>query len=108
MTPEEVRQLFELARRLDSTPRRVLTAAAQAIDNGSGPQSALHVLRNSDLQRGKRAEDCARLLLTPVSDMPGTLDRPSTPLAGRHKASCNAWHGDIVAWNHWPQTRAAD
>lgn len=89
MTPEEVRQLFELARRLDSTPRRVLTTAAQAIDNGSGPQSALHVLRNSDLQRGKRAEDCARLLLTPVSSYArDSLDSALDILwRARHKAS---------------------
>jgi hypothetical protein len=67
MTRDEIQRLTELARRLDSTPRRVLTVIAQTIGSGSGPQAALQTLREGDLQRVARAEACAELLLTPVS-----------------------------------------
>ena len=66
MTPEETRKLHELARRLDSTPRRVLSAVAQAIDTGSDAQATLRAIREGGPADTGR-EHSADLLLTPVS-----------------------------------------
>ena len=68
MNREEVRRLRNLAHRLGSAPRRLLIAAAQAIDDGNDtPQAILRSIRCSARQPSVQAYDCANLLLTPVS-----------------------------------------
>jgi hypothetical protein len=68
MNLDEARQLLELARRLGSTPRRVLLHAARGVDtDGTELTQHLNAIRRTGVRHGIQADECANLLLTPVS-----------------------------------------
>jgi hypothetical protein len=68
MNPEEARQLLELARRLGSTPRRVLLHAARGADpDAASAAQILDEIRQTGLRHSIQADECANLLLTPIS-----------------------------------------
>ena len=86
MNREEVRQLRDLSQRLGSTPRRLLVTAAQAIDDDSAaPQAMLRSIRGSGTHQCVQADECANLLLTPVSSY--ARDTLGTALSALWRAS---------------------
>ncbi len=70
MTRDEVQRLFDLARRLGSTPRRILVEAARMADgDAAGAAEKLQAMRRRGIRHGMQADACANLLLTPVSSI---------------------------------------
>lgn len=67
MNADEVRQLAELARRLDSTPRRVLSAAMRMTDQASSAEASLANLRALAQTAPQMRDQNTNLLLTPVA-----------------------------------------
>ena len=68
MNRDEVLRLRHLARSLGSSPRRVLVKAAQGIDSANAnPREILHAIRDRGERGSVQAEECANLILTPVS-----------------------------------------
>ncbi|HMM67250.1 MAG TPA: hypothetical protein PKC03_09935 [Dokdonella sp.] len=68
MNRDEVQRLLELARRLGSTPRRVLVEAARMVDDdAAGAAEKLQAMRLRGIHPGMQSDACASLLLTPVS-----------------------------------------
>jgi hypothetical protein len=67
MNYQETQDLLDLSRRLGSTPRRLLIAAARMTDQLE-PDSAscLQRIRSAGIQRNVLADQCARQMLTPV------------------------------------------
>ncbi|MGB0132783.1 hypothetical protein [Dokdonella sp.] len=67
MNLQDAQTLHDFSRRLGSTPRRLLIAAARMTDQ-SDPDVAgsLRRIRASGIQRNLLADQCARQLLTPV------------------------------------------
>jgi len=67
MNSNDAMHLFALARRLGSSPRRVLVAAACAVDHPDATaMQTLAALRRAGGTPLPAAEECANLLLTPV------------------------------------------
>lgn len=67
MSADEVMRLIALAQRLGSSPRRVLVAAACAVDHPDATaMQTLAALRRAGGMPFPAAEECADLLLTPV------------------------------------------
>ncbi|HET9032964.1 MAG TPA: hypothetical protein VFN25_08665 [Dokdonella sp.] len=68
MTRDEIHALLALARRLQTTPRRILVRAAQATGNEKiDAHEALLQLRQIGTRHSALADDCCSLLLTPVA-----------------------------------------
>ena len=76
----------DLARRLGSTPRRLLMTAAQAIDDDAAmPHAILRAVRGTGMRHCVQADECANLLLTPVSSY--ARDTLGTALSALWRAS---------------------
>lgn len=67
MNADEVRQLAELARQLDSTPRRVLAAAMRMTEQSINAEATLSNLRTIAQTSPQTRDQNVNLLLTPVS-----------------------------------------
>lgn len=67
MNRQETRKLLDLAQRLGTTPGRLLVTAANMSERPDpDAQDCLHRIRMNGIRASHRAEDCARLMLTPV------------------------------------------
>lgn len=68
MNVDEVQRMADLARRLGSTPRRMILGAARMVDlTMLTPQDALANLRRTGNTPFAPADECANLLLTPIA-----------------------------------------
>lgn len=72
MTADEARQLARFARRLNSTPRNVLSAALRMTDQAIDAQAALAGLRVRGHASTPSMNHAENLLLTPIADFART------------------------------------
>lgn len=89
MTREDVDAMAALARRLETTPRRVLIQAAQVAGNDEADASELlRRLRRIGTRSSILAADCCNLLLTPVAGFAKTSLASALDLTwqGAHQA----------------------
>lgn len=68
MNRDEFQQLVDLARRLDCSPRRILVEAARMADiDPLRAREKLRAIRRQGMRQGVQFDECANLLLAPVS-----------------------------------------